>query len=64
MLPEAYRLKKRSAFKATYKTGTTFHIGGITMFCGKTKDNDYPTKIGFLLHLQNFWAKILIMSNQ
>ncbi len=49
MLPEAYRLKKRSAFKATYKTGTTFHIGGITMFCGKTKDNDYPTKIGFVV---------------
>ncbi len=49
MLPKAYRLKKRSAFKATYKTGTTFHSGGITMFCGKTKNNEYPTKIGFVV---------------
>lgn len=49
MLPKEYRLKKRSAFNATYKTGTTFHIGGITMFCGKMKDNDHPTKVGFVV---------------
>lgn len=49
MLPREYRLKKRSAFKATYKTGTTFHMNGITMFCGKTKENDFPTKIGFVV---------------
>jgi len=49
MLPKEYRLKKRSAFKATYKTGTTFHIGGITMFCGKKKDNEFPTKVGFVV---------------
>ena len=49
MLPTEYRLRKRSAFKATYKTGMTFHIGGITMFCGKVKNNDSPTKIGFVV---------------
>lgn len=49
MLPNEHRLRKRSAFAATYKTGTTFHIGGVTMFCGKTKENSYPTKIGFVV---------------
>lgn len=49
MLPQEYRLKKRSAFKATYKTGTSYHIDGITMFCGKIKTNDSPTKVGFVV---------------
>ena len=37
MLPKEYRLKKRSAFKATYKTGNTLYSGGITAFCGRKK---------------------------
>lgn len=49
MLPKEYRLKKRSAFKATYKSGNSFHIDGITMFCGRVKNNDNPTKIGFVV---------------
>ena len=49
MLPKEYRLKKRKAFSATYKTGTSFHIDGITLFCGKKKDNNYPTKVGFVV---------------
>lgn len=49
MLPKEYRLKKRSAFKATYKTGKSLHKGGITLFCGREKKNDLPVKIGFVV---------------
>lgn len=49
MLPKEYRLKKRSAFKATYKSGKSFHKDGVTMFCGKEKHNDLPAKIGFVV---------------
>ncbi len=49
MLPKDYRLKKRSAFTATYKTGKTLHKDGITVFIGKEKPNEYPTKIGFVV---------------
>lgn len=49
MLPKDYMLKKRSAFSATYKTGKTLHKDGITAFLGKVKDNDLPTKIGFVV---------------
>lgn len=49
MLPKEYRLKKRSAFSATYKTGKSFHKDGITMFLGKEKQNDLPTKVGFVV---------------
>ena len=49
MLKKEYRLKKRTAFNATYRTGTSFHKGGITVFCGKKKKEDFPTKIGFVV---------------
>ena len=49
MLQKEYRLKKRGAFNATYKTGISFHRDGITMFCGKKKDTDIPVKIGFVV---------------
>lgn len=49
MLPKENRLKKRSAFAATYRTGKSFHIGGITVFIGKEKNNDIPTKFGFVV---------------
>lgn len=48
MLPKQYRLKKRTAFSATYRTGTSFHKGGITLFCGKL-NKDGNTKIGFVV---------------
>lgn len=49
MLQKQYRLKKRSAFAATYRTGNSYHKGGITVFCGKNKTTDLPTKIGFVV---------------
>lgn len=49
MLPKEYRLKKRTAFNATYRTGISFHKNGITLFCGKKKTNNSPTKIGFVV---------------
>ena len=49
MLQKEYRLKKRIAFNATYRTGISFHKDGITVFCGKKKKEDFPTKIGFVV---------------
>jgi len=49
MLPKDYRLKKRSAFAATYKSGKSIHVDGITMFCGREKNNNIPAKIGFVV---------------
>jgi ribonuclease P protein component len=49
MLPLENRLKKKSAFNATYRSGISFHKNGITVFCGKKKFGDYPTKIGFVV---------------
>ena len=49
MLKKEYRLKKRIAFNATYRTGQSFHNNGITVFCGKKKKNNEPTKIGFVV---------------
>lgn len=49
MLPKKFRLKKRIAFQATYRTGHSLHKDGITLFCGKKKPGDYPTKIGFVV---------------
>ena len=49
MLPKKYRLKKRTAFNATYRTGKSLHKDGITMFVGKEKNNDSPTRIGFVV---------------
>ncbi len=49
MLQEQYRLKKRIAFNATYRTGVSYHKDGITVFCGKKKKENYPTKIGFVV---------------
>ena len=52
MLPREYRLKKRTAFNATYKIGNSYYKGGITLFCGRVKPDgqqDLPTKIGFVV---------------
>ncbi len=49
MLPKKFRLKKRSAFIATYRTGNSYHKGGITLFCGREKKDDIPTKVGFVV---------------
>lgn len=49
MLPKQYRLKKRLAFKATYKVKNSSHTGGVTLFAGILKKEDYPTKVGFVV---------------
>ena len=49
MLPKENRLKKRIAFTATYRTGVSYHKDGITVFCGKKKTTETPTKIGFVV---------------
>lgn len=52
MLPNNYRLKKKTAFNATYKTGISFHRNGLTAFCGRIKSpekKDFTTKIGFVV---------------
>ena len=52
MLPRKFRLKKKTAFNATYKTGISFHRNGLTAFCGRVKaagQNDIQTKIGFVV---------------
>jgi ribonuclease P protein component len=49
MLPKQYRLKKRIAFNATYRTGQSLHKNGVTVFCGRNKYNTEPTKIGFVV---------------
>lgn len=49
MLPRQYRLKKRSAFKATYKVKNSTHSGGVTLFAGIKKTEEVPTKVGFVV---------------
>lgn len=49
MLPKQYRLKKKSAFNATYKVKNSSHKGGVTLFAGILKKEDYPTKVGFVV---------------
>lgn len=50
MLPKEYRLKKRIAFKATYKVKNSIHKDGITLFAGILKNTDeINTKVGFVV---------------
>lgn len=49
MLPKEYRLKKKSAFNATYKVKHSAHSGGITLFAGIEKKNEEITKVGFVV---------------
>lgn len=49
MLPKQFRLKKKLAFKATYKVKNSSHKGGVTLFAGILKKEDYPTKVGFVV---------------
>ena len=49
MLPKQYRLKNRYAFKATYKIKNSSHSGGVTLFVGKQKTEDVPTRVGFVV---------------
>lgn len=49
MLPKQYRLKNRSAFKATYKVKNSSHKGGVTLFAGILKKEDTITRVGFVV---------------
>lgn len=49
MLPKQYRLKKRAAFKATYKINHSSHSGGVVLFAGREKSEDFPTRVGFVV---------------
>lgn len=50
MLPKEYRLKKRSAFAATYRLKNSFYSGGIVLYAGKEKaQDDITTKVGFVV---------------
>lgn len=49
MLNKKYRLKKKSAFTATYKIKNSFYKNGVVLFVGKKKCDDTPTKVGFVV---------------
>lgn len=49
MLPKQYRLKKKSAFNATYKIKNSVHKGGVTLFAGILKPDETSTKVGFVV---------------
>lgn len=52
MLKQKYRLKKKTAFDATYRVRNSYHKGGVTLFCGRSKSEEQEeitTKIGFVV---------------
>ncbi len=49
MLPKQFRLKNKAAFSATYRIKNSFHKGGITLFAGKKKKEEAPTRVGFVV---------------
>lgn len=53
MLPKNYRLKKSSAFKATYHTKNSVSDELFIIFAGKIKNHNSPTKTGFVVSKKN-----------
>lgn len=49
MLKKQFRLKNKAAFTATYRIKNSRHSGGLTIFIGKKKKEDYPTRVGFVV---------------
>lgn len=50
MLKKQFRLKKDSAFNATYRIRHSYGMGGIVLWVGKKKDTpEIPTKTGFVV---------------
>lgn len=50
MLKKQFRLKKHSAFNATYRIKHSYCIGGVVLWVGKKKnDAQIPTKVGFVV---------------
>lgn len=51
MLKKQFRLKKKSAFSATYRIKHSYFISGVVLWVGKKKntDSEFPTKVGFVV---------------
>lgn len=50
MLKKQFRLKKKSAFGATYRIKHSYHRCGIVLWVGKKKDKlEVTTKVGFVV---------------
>lgn len=50
MLKEQFRLKKNSAFQATYRIRNSYARYGVILWVGKKKDDlQFPTKVGFVV---------------
>lgn len=50
MLKKQFRLKKQSAFQATYRVKNSYSIGGVVLWAGKKKNDEvFPTKVGFVV---------------
>lgn len=50
MLKKQFRLKKKSAFNATYRIKHSYCINGVVLWVGKKKtDMKFPTKAGFVV---------------
>lgn len=50
MLQKQFRLKKKSAFNATYRVKHSYCVNGVVLWVGKKKtDISFPTKVGFVV---------------
>lgn len=50
MLKQQFRLKKDSAFQATYRIRHSYARNGVVLWVGKKKDGvQFPTKVGFVV---------------
>lgn len=50
MLSKKYRLKKNSAFTATYRVKKSFYLEGVAVFVGLRKENiEELTRVGFVV---------------
>ena len=50
MLSKKYRLKKHSAFTATYRVKKSFYLNGVAVFVGFKKEQiEEPTRVGFVV---------------
>ena len=50
MLKKQFRLKKQSAFQATYRIRNSYCISGVVLWVGKKKtDEKFSTKVGFVV---------------
>ena len=49
MLKKQLRLKKKSAFTATYKIRNSFYKNGVILFVGIKKKKEQSTKVGFVV---------------